>query len=61
LFTHQVSLVDEDAVCIADLLHRLVHHSLLLLGVQVADHVLGIHHCHHTIQADPAQQNAVRW
>mmetsp|Transcript_7831 Transcript_7831/g.19510 ORF Transcript_7831/g.19510 Transcript_7831/m.19510 type:complete len:407 (+) Transcript_7831:470-1690(+) len=56
---HQVGLVEDDAVRVRDLRHRLVHHVLLFLVVQVAHHVLGVNHRHHAVQPHLVGQRLV--
>mmetsp|Transcript_719 Transcript_719/g.2177 ORF Transcript_719/g.2177 Transcript_719/m.2177 type:complete len:250 (-) Transcript_719:7-756(-) len=47
---HQVSLVQQDAVCKGNLLCTLVFHTLRLLLLQVLHYVLGIHNCDNAVQ-----------
>ena len=52
---HQVYFVQQDSVCISNLLHSFIDSFFffaLLLVVQVLLHMLGIHQGHHTVQAD---------
>ncbi len=42
-WTHQVGLVEHNAIGVGDLLQRLVHCIARLLLVQVLPHMLGIH------------------
>mmetsp|Transcript_3969 Transcript_3969/g.7732 ORF Transcript_3969/g.7732 Transcript_3969/m.7732 type:complete len:277 (+) Transcript_3969:1293-2123(+) len=48
---HQIRLVEHDAVGEGNLLHSLVHNAVLLHLVEVAGHVLGVHHCDQSVQA----------
>ena len=50
-------LVEEDPVCIGDLLNSLVDDTLPLVLVQVWDDELGIHHGDNAIQAHPERDN----
>ena len=53
--THQVSLVQNDAVCIGNLLQSLIVNALRLTLVQLPLNVLGIRQCDDSIQVHVLQ------
>mmetsp|Transcript_1817 Transcript_1817/g.4477 ORF Transcript_1817/g.4477 Transcript_1817/m.4477 type:complete len:220 (+) Transcript_1817:235-894(+) len=57
---HQVRLVEDDAVRVRQLLQGLVGRVAVVALVQVARHVLGVHHRHNTVQAHDGAHVLVR-
>ena len=53
LVTYQVNLVQQNAVRVGNLLHRLVHDALALVLVEVLGHMICVNHSHHAIQTHP--------